>query len=81
MIRRPAAAGHATPVMQATPGRDGRASSRADRTIHRMQHENLWSPWRMAYLRELERNAAAAGEPSAEATAANYGFVNRLLLA
>ena len=37
-----------------------------------MQHENLWSPWRMAYLRELERNAAAAGEPSAEATAANF---------
>jgi ATP adenylyltransferase len=70
--RRPAPAGHATPVMQATPDRDGRASSRADRTIHRMQHENLWAPWRMAYLRELERNAAAVGEPPADATAGNF---------
>jgi len=25
-----------------------------------MQHETLWAPWRMAYLRELERRAEAA---------------------
>ncbi|MHC4808932.1 MAG: HIT family protein [Planctomycetota bacterium] len=38
-----------------------------------MQHENLWAPWRMAYLRELERSAAAAGESAAaEATAADF---------
>ena len=26
-----------------------------------MNQENLWAPWRMAYLRELERKAEAAG--------------------
>ena len=26
-----------------------------------MNQENLWAPWRMAYLRELERKAADAG--------------------
>ena len=26
-----------------------------------MQHENLWAPWRRAYLRELERKAGTEG--------------------
>jgi ATP adenylyltransferase len=30
-------------------------------TIHCMNHENLWAPWRMAYLRELERKAEKTG--------------------
>lgn len=29
-----------------------------------MLHENLWAPWRMVYLRELERKA---GEPASDA--------------
>jgi ATP adenylyltransferase len=28
-----------------------------------MNNENLWAPWRMAYLRDLERKAAAVGDP------------------
>ncbi len=32
-----------------------------------MNHENLWAPWRMAYLRDLERKAAAAGDDVPEA--------------
>lgn len=27
-----------------------------------MHHENLWAPWRMAYLRELKRKEAQTGE-------------------
>ena len=32
-----------------------------------MNHDNLWAPWRMAYLRELKRKAEALGEPELEA--------------
>jgi len=32
-----------------------------------MLHDTLWAPWRMAYLRDLERKAAAAQAPSATA--------------
>ncbi|MHC4415874.1 MAG: HIT family protein [Planctomycetota bacterium] len=28
-----------------------------------MNHENIWAPWRMAYLLELKRRAEAVGEP------------------
>ena len=32
-----------------------------------MSYENLWAPWRMAYLRELARKAEALGEVEAGA--------------
>ena len=32
-----------------------------------MNHENLWAPWRTAYLRELKRKAEAMGKPDIEA--------------
>lgn len=37
------------------------------RTILAMQHETLWAPWRMAYLRELEKQAEAGGGGAAAA--------------
>jgi ATP adenylyltransferase len=35
-----------------------------------MTHENLWAPWRMAYLRDLERRRSALG--SADDAATNF---------
>ncbi len=32
-----------------------------------MNIENLWAPWRMAYLRELQRRADALGKPELDA--------------
>ena len=32
-----------------------------------MNHENLWAPWRTAYLRELKRKAEALGKPDLDA--------------
>jgi ATP adenylyltransferase len=37
-----------------------------------MQHENLWAPWRLAYLRRLDARREAAGEVAPE------GLVNFL---
>lgn len=31
-----------------------------------MSHANLWAPWRMAYLRDLQTKADAAGPPSGD---------------
>lgn len=33
-----------------------------------MNHENLWAPWRMAYLRDLERKREQVGQPDPKTT-------------
>jgi len=33
-----------------------------------MNHDNLWAPWRMAYLRELERKREQVGTPDPKTT-------------
>jgi ATP adenylyltransferase len=37
-----------------------------------MSHENLWAPWRMAYLRELNRKAQQLGGGAVEVSAGNF---------